>query len=54
MCNLAIEYFVILGKSSAMLDNQIVYISNAAFADNLATRYSIKGYLFKLFNGPID
>ena len=53
-CNLAIEYSVILGKSSAMLDDQIVYISDTAFTDDLAIRYSTEGYLFKLFNRPID
>jgi len=51
---LAIEYSVILGKSSAMLDDQIVYISDTAFTDDLAIRYSTEGYLFKLFNRPID
>ena len=54
MCNLVIEYFVILNKSSAILDDQIVYINNTAFTDDLATRYSTEGYLFKLFNEPID
>ena len=28
--------------------------SGAAFADGPVTRYSTKGYLFKLFDGPID
>ena len=46
-CNLAIEY-------SAISDNQSVCASDAAFADDIATRYSTEGYLFKLFNGPID
>ena len=32
----------------------MVCASDAAFADDLATRYSTEGYLFKLFNGPID
>ena len=54
MYNLAIEYSVISNKSSAMLNDQIVYVSDTAFADDLATRYSMEGYLFKLFNGPID
>jgi hypothetical protein len=31
-----------------------VCASDAAFADDMATRYSTEGYLFKLFNGPID
>ena len=51
---MAIKYSVILNKSSAISDDQIVYISNTAFTDNLVIRYSIKGYLFKLFNRPID
>src|SRR5947207_4145040 len=46
-CNLAIEY-------SAILGDQMMCASDAAFADDLATRYSTEGYLFKLFNGPID
>ena len=37
-----------------MSDDQMVCASDAAFADDLATRYSTEGYLFKLFNGPID
>jgi hypothetical protein len=45
--NLAIEYSVTPG-------NQLIYASDAAFADDLATRYSTEGYLLKLFNGPID
>ena len=32
----------------------MVCASDAAFADDLATRYSTEGYLFKLFNEPID
>jgi hypothetical protein len=46
---LAIEY-------SGLVDNQQVFVcaSDAAFADDLATRRSTEGYLFKLFNGPID
>ena len=31
-----------------------MYASNAAFADDLATRYSTEEYLFKLFNRPIN
>jgi hypothetical protein len=31
-----------------------VCVSDAAFADDPATRYSTEGYLFKMFNGPID
>ena len=31
-----------------------IKVSNTAFSDNLATRKSIKGYLFTLFRGPID
>ena len=31
-----------------------MYASDATFIDDLATKYSIKEYLFKLFNGPID
>jgi hypothetical protein len=45
--NLAIEY-------SASSDQPITCASDAAFADNPATRYSTEGYLFKMFNGPID
>jgi hypothetical protein len=29
-------------------------VSDAAFTDDLATKYSTEGYLFKLFNRPID
>ena len=47
MCNLAIEY-------SAILGDQMICVSDAAFADDLAIRYSMKGYLFNLFNRPID
>jgi hypothetical protein len=45
--NLAIEY-------SASGDQPIVCASDAAFADDPATRYSTEGYLLKLFNGPVD
>src|SRR2546423_1524023 len=37
-----------------MLDDQIVYISDAVFANDLATKYSTERYLFKLFNRPIN
>jgi hypothetical protein len=29
-------------------------VSDAAFADDLTTKYSTEGYLFKLFNEFID
>jgi hypothetical protein len=45
---LAIEYSVLIDQSAA------VCAGDAAFADNPVTRYSTEGYLFKLFNGPID
>jgi hypothetical protein len=45
---LAIEYSALNDQSA------VVYTGDAAFADNPVIRYSIKGYLFKLFNGPID
>jgi hypothetical protein len=46
---LAIEY-------SAETNNQQVFVcaSDAAFADDTATRRSTEGYLFKLFGGAID
>jgi hypothetical protein len=44
---LAIEY-------SASTNQSAVYASDAAFADDPITRYSTEGYLFKLFNRPID
>jgi len=45
----AIEY-------SARTNNQQAFVcaSDAAFADDLATRRSTEGYLFQLFGGPID
>jgi hypothetical protein len=46
--NLAIEY------SASSDQSAITCASDAAFADDPATRYSTEGYLFKLFNGPID
>ena len=44
---MAIEY-------SASNDYSITCASDAAYADDPATRRSTEGYLFKLFNGPID
>jgi hypothetical protein len=45
----AIEYSVTDLNQSA-----VACAGDAAFADDLITRYSTEGYLFKLFNGPID
>ena len=37
------------------MDKQVFTCSSdAAFADDSATRHSIEGYLFQLFGGPID
>jgi hypothetical protein len=46
--NLAIEYSASIDQSAT------VCASDAAYADDPATRHSTEGYLFKLFNGPID
>jgi hypothetical protein len=45
---LAIEYSVSINQSA------VVCAGDTAFADEPVTRYSTEGYLFKLFNGPID
>jgi hypothetical protein len=45
---LAIEYSALIDQSA------VVCAGDAAFADDPVTRYSTEGYLFKLFNGPID
>jgi hypothetical protein len=45
----AIEYSVIDLNQSA-----VAYAGDAAFANDLITRYSTERYLFKLFNGLID
>ena len=46
--NLAIEY------SASGDQSTTICASDAAFADDPATRYSTEGYLFKMFNGPVD
>ena len=32
----------------------MIYANNTTFANNLAIKYNIKGYLFKLFNKSIN
>lgn len=46
--NLAIEF------SATPTDHVFACASDAAFADNVPSRYSTEGYLFSLFGGPID
>jgi hypothetical protein len=47
--HLAIEYTATINEQ-----NVFVCASDAAFGDNPTTRHSTEGYLFQLFNGPID
>jgi hypothetical protein len=45
---MAIEY------NESPYEQLFLCASDAAFTDNVATRYSTEGYYFQLFGGPID
>jgi hypothetical protein len=50
---LAIQYSQNTGTIEVTTPN-LRYSTNAAYTDDIPTRKSIEGYLFKLFRGPIN